>query len=196
MGAMTGRAWPWLWAALACVAACGFSTRSGDYRCEPDGDCDDDRECVDGWCVEPGAVPAVDADVGPFTCNGVSCTLECGPDDCGEPIVCPANRACTVSCTGSDSCGASIDCSLAASCDIECSGPGSCGGPIECGDGSCRVSCEGEDSCSDDVDCDDACACDLDCSGGGSCAGSNECPFNQCTDGNECLVNASNCDRC
>ena len=184
-----------LFAALVWVGACGFSTRSGEYRCDPGG-CDDGRACVDGWCVEPGTLPSVDADVGPFTCDGVTCTLECGAGECAQDITCPAGRACSVTCSGADACGGSIDCSAGTSCDVECTGPRSCGRPIECGSGSCRVECAGDGSCASTVDCDDACACDLTCAGEDACGGSNQCAFNQCTLGNECLVSENNCDRC
>lgn len=182
-------------AVLACAGACGFSTRSGEFRCDPEGGCDDGRACIDGWCV--AGAPAADADVRPFSCGDFGCVLECAAGECTEDLTCPAGRPCAIQCSGEGSCTGSIDCTAATSCSIGCTGDGSCRGRITCGGGPCDVDCAGPESCAQGVDCKAACACDLTCDGTGACAGTNRCPFNQCTAGNECVVSGgNNCDRC
>ena len=186
-----------LLAALLSASACGFDSRSGQFECGSGGSCDDGRVCVDGWCVVPESIPTPDVDVGPFTCDDSGCALVCGPGECGDEIVCPAGRPCTVECSGDGSCGGRIDCDGGSSCRIICSGVGSCDDEVDCGGGRCIVECSGADSCTGGVDCDDACACDLRCEGTDSCTGTTQCARpQQCQEGNECVTTGGPCDQC
>lgn len=179
---------------LAC-GACGFDGRSGQFECRPGGDCDEGRTCVDGWCVT--SAPAVDVDVGPFTCDDSGCALVCGAGECQGDLHCPAGRPCTVECSGADSCGGMVDCDDASACRIVCSGAGSCDQQVDCGDGRCVIECSGAGACAGGVDCDEACACDLTCDGTDACAGVTACSRpQQCQEGNECVTAGGPCDQC
>jgi hypothetical protein len=164
--------------ALVTAAGCGFATRSGDFECDQQEDCPDDRSCQSGWCVSGGGGLADGNDQPEIECDeGVPCVI-----DCPSP----------------GSCGGGIDCSEASSCTVTCSGDASCSGAIECGDGPCDIQCTGLGSCTGTIDCDDACSCDLDCSGPASCSNTVDCPFTgQCKDGKECdSSGGAVCDAC
>jgi hypothetical protein len=195
----SGVMWPRRAALIAFLAlsGCGFDSRSGQFACEPDGDCDDGRVCVDGWCVVEGAMPAADADVGPFTCSDISCTLTCTDENpCAFAIECPDSRPCIIQCSGAGSCSREVDCGSSSDCQVTCSGVGSCGQEVDCDNGSCEILCVGIASCAGPVDCDDACACRVSCEGEGACGSSNSCSRQQCADGNECIATGGPCDQC
>lgn len=177
---------------LACctLAACSVSHRSQNYACTTQADCVQGRECLDGFCVVPGAAdggafdaapPGGDAkqpppDAPPPQCppgctscdvGHHTCTIDCTQTSCGGNIVCPTGYACTIECNASGACRKTIDCQQGTSCDITCSTYGSCR-DVQCGDGKCNVTCSGPNSCNN-VSCNNSCACDVTCNGPGSC---------------------------
>lgn len=151
----------------------------------------------------PDATPSFDADVaaceaaceGIGVCQGGTCKIECGEDECSGNVECPDGVPCSVECTGTGSCANEVVCGGATECTVLCSGQSSCGGEVSCGPGRCDVTCSGAGSCNNSVDCGDACACDVDCQPG-ACNGDPTCKMS-CDIGDDCsstLVVV--CDEC
>jgi len=193
--------------ALAVVlAGCQVDRRSGGFRCERTDDCTDGRTCEDGWCVgddvpvdgPPGEVDAAGCPAVCSSCEGGTCTIDCGQAGvCSDVVVCPADMPCVVTCDGFDSCGGGVDCSAATRCTIACAATGTCEGPITCGAGACDVSCTGTSACGGGIDCDGACACDVDCGGTGACDLPASCPGpGACDTGDGCTSVGGPCDQC
>jgi hypothetical protein len=194
-------------AAMAAVvlasADCTITTRSENYACTTNEDCDElGRVCVRGWCVVDDVQPP-DASLPtcPMVCNDClpdgTCIIQCiNSGDCSNDVVCPPGRPCEVIC-GTLACQANIDCTAASSCDITCSGISSCSGNVSCGTGSCYVTCSGVDSCDGVVSCQDSCACQTLCTGLASCNGEHRCPNDDaCENGGTCTASPDICNRC
>lgn len=150
---------------VAVVApGCTTSRRSADFACDGDADCDDDRHCERGYCVEgaPAACPDVctRCDVGAKTC-AIDCTTSGACDD----LACPGGYACAIRCTAGGACG-DINCEGARSCDIDCTATDACQ-DIICtgGQTACDIECTAGRACGD-VDCDGSCKCDVACAAG------------------------------
>ncbi len=211
---------PALAALVAVLPGCQLDRKSPGYACQVPEDCDADRTCVNGWCVDngspadadptlpdadptlPDADPAApDAFACPAACNSCDidnwCILTCdGADSCPTPVVCPAGVKCKVECNGIGSCAGGIDCSAASSCRIECTQQDSCAGLISCGEGFCRVECMGPSSCTGGIDCDTSCACDTLCDGTGSCTIAPLCPGPPQCQGGPCSSLQGQCNSC
>ena len=197
--------------AIAAGPGCGIDSRSDAFRCDPR--CPDDRECVDGWCVIPGADidaradgsgggpdASIDGRACPSACTSCAantCTIVCDdPGGCGAPVVCPPGWSCTVECTGTNACAGGVRCAADDTCTVRCEGAGSCAGEVRCGAGRCDTQCDGASSCAQGVWCDASCRCDTQCSPT-ACAGGNNCPGPaQCEQGGECTSQSGVCRSC
>lgn len=169
------------------ATGCGFDTRSDQFACDSNADCETGRTCNDGFCVVGGGDcdPACDA------CNEGVCIMRClEQGSCGSRVVCPPSETCRVNCNGMNSCRSGVDCSQATDCEVNCAAAGACGGNVRCGEGRCTVECTARDTCAGGVDCADACACDTDCTDfGGNTTCVPECPGNgnECSNGTDCV---------
>ncbi len=166
-------------------SACSVQTRSGEFRCVNQSDCDGSRVCSEGWCVRPGnqatdgGIQRDASSVCPPPCDSCSagvCEILCASFmDCREPIKCPSGLECEVTCEGSSSCDVDIDCRDATACTVECEGSGSCSAPILCSaEGPCDVDCDGLASCRGGITSGSG-PMTVDCRGQGSCGGLNDC---------------------
>jgi len=197
--------------ALASLSgSCAINHKSGDYACTITADCNDGRQCVDGFCIVPGSIDAAvfrDAHVGgdgngcPAGCTSCnvtthSCTIDCSQNSggCNNKVTCPAGWACNVQCNVDNSCRNGVSCTGTTSCDITCSAKSSCQN-IQCGTGKCNVTCSGVQSCQA-VACGNSCACDVTCLGSQSCADTIQCTATACKLGLGCTSLPAACHSC
>jgi len=196
-----------LWFALA-LAACSITHKSGDYACTQQSDCSGGRVCSQNFCVVPNGgidapgthadapgthadAPGTHADAatcppGCSSCNTgtMTCNIECGAAgaaNCFQPITCPTNWNCNITCGTSGSCRQGVVCTNSNACNVTCSGATSCRG-VKCGDGPCTVTCSGVGSCNRDVECGNSCQCNVNCTN----LDLNTCPQGQIFCGNAC----------
>ena len=108
-----------------------------------------------GPCVADPAPPGAAAC--PAVCSsclpGNVCRIDCASGACSDrTIVCPAEYACDVACTGLDACDtARVECPDAYACTVSCSSLDACGDlSLRCAGASCTLTCSGSgasDSC-------------------------------------------------
>jgi len=179
---------------LAASASCGFETRSQDFDCQNNGQCEDWQRCVDGSCIVAGTSCHPDCD----ECDQGICVMNCtGTDACQAQVICPPSARCRVNCTGSGSCRGGMDCSNANDCLLICQGADSCEGLVDCAQSDCDVRCTGERSCGGGVDCSEACACTTICSSSSGRTCVPECPDgNRCASGPNCTSETAGCNTC
>lgn len=182
-------AWLFLIALVAGFAAstssCSLEHRTDLFACERSDECNDGRQCRDGYCVYDDDEVPIDAsridgpttrpDSGPTPIDGrpmvdapptdlcpVQCT-SCEPADNGQKV-------CIVDCDAAndDRCGGQINCPPGFVCDVRCNTQNSCRMGINCGQATqCLIECSGEDSCRN-VLCGEG-PCDVECTGLSSC---------------------------
>jgi hypothetical protein len=125
--------------------------------------------CGDGLPVTARACPPQCT-----SCDGTTCTIDCGALGCaGANVVCPAGWDCVVACTTLHACqDAAIDCPADHRCDVLCGGAigdrHECERSlITCTNGPCSVLCNGSDlPCREaTVQCGSN-SCDVTCDGG------------------------------
>lgn len=157
---------------LAALSAtsCLVNRRSETYACTSNSDCDNDRSCENGYCVEdPCPSPCSSCDLTDRTCQ-----IECSANKpCGD-VKCPVGFRCTIQCSNANACG-NIDCAEGNGCDITCGGGLSCQG-INCGANACDITCNGTAACPS-IDCANSCKCDVDCSNTTNSCPSISCPL-------------------
>ena len=183
---------------LVLLVGCGFNSRSAQFTCESETDCEVGRICEQGWCVVPPAdIPdandvadaslvdaaiidaappdAVIADAGPPDAFPLGPCNSCQNDTCREEC---SDTDCSLDCT-KNNCSCEFQCSAsAANCDMTCKeGTASC--DVDCaGAASCKTTCETNTVCN--INCTDVTACGeakcelgamclLDCTGAGTC---------------------------
>nr|HEX4312550.1 hypothetical protein [Kofleriaceae bacterium] len=185
-----------LWVmSLSLALGCSVTHRSGEFACDPEGNCTGGRICEDGFCVVPGATDdaGVDAphhgsgsgsgsakpDAGmgsscPAQCSSCddatnTCLIDCkaNPGLCAKAITCPPGYNCDVECTTQNSCRTGVACPESGACTVDCTGQSSCQN-VSCGNGPCDVSCTGGESCRT-VGCNNSCACDVTCGANSRC---------------------------
>ena len=173
--------------------ACVIDTRSDQFQCQMESDCDSTRTCSGGYCITREC---------PVECDNClpdgTCVIQCvDPSSCAGNLTCPAGRACQVQCAGDGSCDGNVNCVGGLSCIITCSGANSCTGEVQCGAGACNVLCSGDGSCAGGIDCQSSCACDTSCGGAGACGQAPTCPTQgNCEMGGECRSSVGGCDSC
>lgn len=92
-------------------------------------------------------------------CDGGTCTIACGSNECNGGVVCPDGWPCVVSCTGDNSCNNSTITCGDSGCEITCSGINAClATAITCGPQACSVMCSGPAGSPSAFDCA-ACSC-------------------------------------
>src|SRR5690606_11765377 len=86
----------------------------------------------------------------PWIDGGTACTYNCTSTNCVKPIVCPADRACELTCQVSGCDSTTITCATGHSCDITCGASSAClGTTIFCPpDAPCSLTCGGSSACS------------------------------------------------
>lgn len=196
-------------AVLAFVAACNVNHKSEQYACTKNLDCDPERVCNDGFCVQTGTIvdaargdaPKGDAGMtncppGCSTCNvqQKTCTIDCMTANCTNTVSCPAGYKCEILCNTENSCRNGVNCQQSASCTVECSGKQACAN-VTCGAGPCDVACSGTQSCKG-VSCGSSCACDVVCTGNQSCGEAIQCSSFACRSGSGCTSEPLVCHSC
>ena len=189
------------------ATSCSVTHKSGDYACTKQSDCNQGRQCVEGFCVISGAVdastdsPRGDANQCPAQCTSCNtgthtCTIDCsaGNSNCGSKVSCPANWNCDVMCNANNSCRNGVSCTGSTSCNVTCSAQNACQNVV-CGAGKCQVECSGPSSCKG-VTCSNSCACDVTCNGSQSCGDSIQCTAAACKVGFGCSSLLPNCHSC
>jgi hypothetical protein len=113
----------------------------------------------------------------PWTDTGSACQRTCqsGGGACPGSVDCPADRACSVSCSGLSACsGTTIGCAEGHPCDVACTSSSSCSsGTILCPpDAPCSVTCSALSACNGlTIVCPAGNhACELTCSSSSGCA--------------------------
>lgn len=180
--------------AVSVDTGCGFETRSQDFECTTNPDCESFQRCVDGVCVIGGSQCHPDCD----RCDNGTCFMDCqGAGLCASRVVCPPSSTCRVVCSGAGACAGGVDCTNANRCLVSCQSAETCAGSIDCGQSDCTVGCLAQPSCEGGVDCSDACACNTNCTPGGGRTCVPECPQgNSCADGANCTSDGAGCDVC
>jgi hypothetical protein len=173
------------------AAGCSLDHVSDELACSSPDDCEGNRTCVDGYCVEGGPPVQCPASCGSCVMATMSCTLSGDATPNGN-VTCPSGWNCTITC-GAGACR-NVDCREAASCVVTCTGDQACDS-VRCGNGPCDVTCTGADACTD-VDCRDSCACDVTCSDAQACASPAQCPGNPCETGDGCTSAPGSCTQC
>jgi hypothetical protein len=173
------------------ATSCLVTRRSEGYACNTTSDCDDNRTCEDGYCVQvqsANGCPSVcpDCDMAAQTCD-ITCSAG---KPCGS-LQCPQGFRCTIRCTSSNSCG-DIDCAAGHGCEINCGGASSCKN-INCGEKPCDITCNGPASCPS-IDCASSCKCDVDCNNTDTACPSISCPLDAL--GKPCTKNATAGETC
>ncbi len=199
---------PLLALAIALLAACSISHRTGDYACTKQSDCGNGRVCTDGFCVLPGSVDAPNGSGNqhdapqsgcPTACSSCNtgqktCTIDCRTKDCTQQVSCPAGYRCDIECNTDNACRNGVNCQLGISCMVNCSGKASCEN-VQCGLGPCDVACSGTGACKN-VSCGNSCACDITCTGSQSCSSGIQCTSLACRSGLGCTSTPSLCHSC
>jgi hypothetical protein len=159
-----------------CVDAGWLPGGGGNVTCT--GACAlDGSMCTGTMCGGSLAVPPDGAGVCPmgWTDSGSACTRTCNGNGCGNPIVCPADRNCEITCGNSACDSAILECADGHACDISCTSTSSCANStINCPpDAPCTVTCSGTSACNGlEVVCPTGNhACEISCSGTSGCAG-------------------------
>lgn len=160
----------------AFALGCGFDTRSGQYACQTQSDCEGGRSCEEGWCVlsQSDASPPPDADLSPDAGRPLSPCNSCMGGECREECT---DLNCDLSCTKNDcdcefQCAPDTDncnllCADGASCDIDCGSAEECTATCEA-NSVCQVDCSGVEECQQTV-CEAGAQCLLDCTGTVEC---------------------------
>lgn len=92
-------------------------------------------------------------------CEGGTCTIACGMNQCNAGVVCPDGWPCVVDCSGDNSCNnTTIQCGDSG-CEIECAGINAClATTLTCGPQACSATCSGPAGMLSNFDCA-ACSC-------------------------------------
>jgi hypothetical protein len=176
----------------AAAGSCSVRRQSDGYGCASDRDCDGDRICDDGFCVEAGSSGQCPSQCDSCDTDELTCRIECNPGQPCDAVHCPAGYDCTIRCSSAGAC-ADIDCAAAASCDIRCAGGNACGN-VNCA-GQCEITCAGGHACGE-IDCAASCSCRFTCN-----APMDQCPPLRCPAGCDagdgtCSTEAPQCDQC
>jgi hypothetical protein len=198
--------------AIVVGATCSIERRTDGLRCDGPEDCDGDRVCAGGYCVDEDEVidgapadadprcPAVCdscSDLSPDGTRYANCEIDCGgTGECSDGVVCPPGMDCVIDCNGTGACAGGVDCSMAEECEVDCFGTNACGDGVVCGTRECDVHCIGNGACDDGVVCGAACSCVVACDAG-ACDTDPACtnPMCRLDDGCSATANAI-CDQC
>ncbi|MCX5741188.1 MAG: hypothetical protein NT062_01675 [Proteobacteria bacterium] len=182
------------------LGACVPHTRSGDFECSQQLDCDPiGRVCSEGYCVVGAPIDAPGCPAACDACDLVTktCKINCNnASDC-TGLSCPDGYACDITCR-TNACPF-IDCTKGASCKVACNGANSCG-QITCGTGRCDIACNQNSNACGIIDCQSSCACDVTCDT--ATCGLQSCPVDssnkRCATGasSPCSSMAPGCDTC
>jgi hypothetical protein len=199
-------------AMFAVATSCSITHRSDGFACTKTAECNDGRQCIDGFCVTSGGnqIDAANGDAphgdansacpSPCTsCNTGShtCIIDCSanPSTCSSHVTCPVGWTCDLRCNTDNACRSGVTCAGTTACNVTCSGKQACE-QVACGASKCNVQCTGQASCKS-IACGNSCACDVSCTGINACTGGGiTCTGDVCKFGLGCSSLSQACHSC